>query len=185
MEIPDTLGLSFAGQTAQHGPYLYHIVSRLMERPHEKPFGGIIELGTGFGALTTYLGLWGARLGIPVFSFDTDPRSLVSGAGPLFQRLGVIYRKDDVFANSDKIRSLMNFLGRVYLVCDNGNKPLEFQTFVPFVEPGSIVSAHDWGIEIKEADVKKTVEENNMVPVDPELWLAHGAFFASWIKQEK
>ena len=38
------------------------------------------------------------------------------------------------------------------LFCDAGNKPQEFQTFVPQLTAGDIVAVHDWGTEFGEGD---------------------------------
>ena len=34
------------------------------------------------------------------------------------------------------------------LLCDNGDKPREFDTFAPLAKPGDIIVVHDWETEI-------------------------------------
>lgn len=180
--ISEAFALRFAGQETQHSMYMYHVISRVLGREAASKINGIIEFGTGFGALTIYLGLWGARLGVPVFSFDNDTRGRRTGADPIFHRLGIIFRQEDIFSREEEIKGLMRFLGPLYLVCDNGDKKKEFNTFVPALSDGSIVSVHDWNVEIKEMDISETILGHGLVAIDPELWLAHGAILASWIK---
>jgi len=180
--ISDAFSLKFAGQETQHSMYMYHMISKILERENASRIRGIIEFGTGFGALTTYLGLWGARLGIPVFSFDNDARGSRTGVDPIFNKLGIVFRQEDIFLREEEIKGLIRFLGPAYLVCDNGDKKKEFNIFVPALCDGSIVSVHDWNVEIKESDINETILNHKLVAVDPELWLAHGAIFASWVK---
>ena len=61
-------GLTFIGQEMQHNYYLYYTIDNIMiDNPN---ISGIVEIGTGFGALTTFLGLWGINRNIPVLSVD-------------------------------------------------------------------------------------------------------------------
>jgi hypothetical protein len=119
---------------------------------------------------------------VPVFSIDTNAYAIDNGAGPMFHRLGVIYRQEDIFSNVEKIKGLISFLGPVYLVCDNGNKVKEFRTFVPSLDSGSIISVHDWSTEIQEGLVKDVIESCKLQAIDQDLWLRCSAIFASWVK---
>jgi hypothetical protein len=174
--------LIFAGQRVQHSFFVHHLISQVLLK-HGKEIRSIVELGTGLGGLTAYLGLWGLRLDVPVHTFDINAYALESGTGPLFKRLGVSYSQVDIFADSGaaQVRRAIG-TAPAYLICDNGNKPREFQTFVPGLSSGSIVSTHDWGAEIHGADVEQTVAANDLRPYRPELWSTSGAMFATWLK---
>ena len=182
-DIPEMFELKFVGQRMQHSFYVYHIISCLLGDGNAKNIKGIIELGTGSGALTTYLGLWGARMGVPVYSFDFIDHAHKGGSGPIFQRLGITYRQEDIFKNEESIKNLMAFLNPVYLVCDNGNKVKEFNLFAPFLASGSIISVHDWSTKIRIEDIAETIMLCGLQPLNQDQWLSYRALFASWIKR--
>ena len=37
--------------------------------------------------------------------------------------------------------------------CDNGNKPVEFASFLPYLSIGDVIAVHDWGNEFGPADI--------------------------------
>ena len=43
--------------------------------------------------------------------------------------------------------------GNVLVFCDNGNKPVEFNSIIPYLERGDIIAVHDWGTEFNPPDV--------------------------------
>jgi hypothetical protein len=168
----------FAGQEAQHIGQLYYYFSYLLlDYPHVER---IIELGTAMGAMSSYLGLWGARKGIPVHTFDQDDFVFKKEhnvddvcAGAIFKKLDIAMHRIDIFSDEGqaKVKNLLKG-APVFLFCDNGNKPKEFNTFVPYLESGSVVSVHDWTGEIGPDDVSKLVEERRLVPWEEHLWLS-------------
>jgi hypothetical protein len=166
----------FAGQRAQHSFVLYDYISQvLLDRPE---VSAIVEIGTSLGALSIYLGLWGARRGIPVHTFDYslfafDPQHNVDEitAKPIFDKLGIVMHRADVFSD-DGGREVSGLISGapVLIFCDGGNKPREVQTFAPMVGDGSIVCAHDWPGEIKPEDVASVVEAARLVPWCQDKW---------------
>lgn len=169
----------FAGQRAQHSFMLYHHISRfLLEHSKTNVLDGIVEIGTSMGALSIYLGLWGARLGVPVDTFDHSefafqPEHNVDDitAKPIFDKLGIRLHRANVFTD-DGQKEITELLlrRRIYLFCDGGNKAREFRTFVPLLGSGSVVSTHDWPGEIKPEDVAATVSDLGLVPFEQETW---------------
>jgi hypothetical protein len=176
----------FAGQRAQHSFMIYHHISRIILA--NPGIEGIVEIGTSMGALSIYLGLWGARLSVPVDTFDHSKFAFQKEhnvdeitAKPIFDKLGVRLHKANVFTDEGAplVESLIK--GKpVYLFCDGGNKAREFQTFVPMLKRGSMVSTHDWPGEIKPDDVAMTVEQCGLVPFEPEAWGKIAT--ATWMK---
>lgn len=118
----------------------------------------IIELGTGYGALSKFFSLFA-----PVVTFDV--RNLGIKKHP-----GVTFYHGDIFNQSVSgyIKSLIAGK-RIFLFCDNGNKPREFKTFVPMLKPGDVVFVHDYGLEIKNSDMKETVDSCGLVSLYQEL----------------
>jgi len=177
----------FAGQKAQHAFMIYHYISLLLNE--NRQVRSIVELGTSMGAMSIYLGLWGARLGIPVHTFDhTDfvfrpEHNLDAGAKPIFDKLDIhMHHAIDLFAENGREQVLECLDGKpAYLYCDNGKKPLEFYEYVKHLAPGSVVSAHDWPGEIGPEDVQKAVDDHNLKlePWDQENW--NMLALATWI----
>jgi predicted O-methyltransferase YrrM len=177
-------GLSFAGQITQHNFYTYHVISRVLAaNPQVK---SIIEFGTGHGALTLYLKLWAARLGVEIHTFDVHPFVRNDGVEVMFERLGIHYHIMSITDEPAKQLIKTIIAGKpTYIVCDNGNKPLEFATYAPFLPQGSVISAHDWGVagEIRPQDVEQVVAKHGLVPFEPEEGIRFDTAFGTWIKK--
>jgi cephalosporin hydroxylase len=163
----------FVGQPAGHSPYVYQVISDILLR---NEVSAIIEVGTMYGALTMYLGLWGLRLDVPVISFDID-QNLSEPVARVLDGLGVVRYEMDVF--SERAVSIIQALATkpVYLICDGGDKPREVETFTPLLPIGSVISVHDWGDEIH--DIKADAKVHYFEADD---WTAHGANMATIVK---
>ena len=178
----------FAGQKAQHAFKLYHYIGMTLH--HNRQVKSIVELGTARGAMSIYLGLWGARLNIPVHTFDHDKYTFsaehnIDGDGQrIFDKLSITKHTMDYFSDAG-VALVMSIIGSspTYLYCDGGNKPMEFFKFVPMIPINSVVSAHDWPGEIVPADIDRAVKAHNLnlQPWEPDNWqpLALG----TWIKR--
>jgi hypothetical protein len=167
----------------QHNFYTYHVISRILEaNPQVR---SIIELGTGHGALTLYLRLWAARLGIEIHSFDVNNFVKDDGAEQMFYRLGIHRHIMDIMG-AEAMQLIKEIIDDkpCYLVCDNGNKPLEFATYAPLLPSRSIISAHDWGPagEIRPEDVEAVVSQQGLVPFEPEEGSKFNTAFGTWVK---
>jgi hypothetical protein len=121
----------------------------------------VVELGTAWGGLSMLLGLHALQLGADFVSYDngdcfehwsTDgPYAWDTPVGELFSNS---FRIGDVFGEYlDEIKETVALPGRTLLVCDGGNKRLEYKTFAPLLKPGDIVTVHDWAAEIFEEDI--------------------------------
>jgi len=101
---------------------------------------GLIELGTGTGSFSKWLServewLRTIDIGTP------DPRT------PGFVRL-------NVWSQAEDVRDLISRAPRPFvLYCDNGNKPLEVETFASALHVGDFLAVHDLGTEIFEHDL--------------------------------
>lgn len=183
MTTPDAYGLIFAGQLTQHNFYTYHVISRILAANQQVK--SIIELGTGHGALTLYLKLWAARLGVEIHTFDVNAFVKDDGADQMFYRLGIHRHIMDVQSDATK-RLVVDIMDNkpAYIVCDNGNKPLEFVTYAPLLASRSVISAHDWGPagEIRPEDVETVVREHGLVPFEPEEGNKFNTAFGTWVK---
>jgi len=156
---------SFIGQPMQHNYWMYAIIDRVMKvNPQIR---SIVEIGTGGGAVASVFGLWGVKLGIPVATIDREMRHTPAILG----HLGVKYWQVEEFA-PETITRIERFVGSepTWLFCDGGCKRREFREIGPLMPAGSIVSAHDLGVEFRHevdaADLCPSIFE----PVHREWW---------------
>lgn len=122
--------------------------------------GMIIELGTGYGALTGFFSMFA-----PTYSFDNLNR--VTKKWPR-----VKYHICDIFDEIQqyKIEQLIKTTGvKVFMFCDNGNKPREFAAFSPLLKPGDMIFVHDYGLEIKDTDIDSVVKKLDLKPIEQKL----------------
>ena len=148
--LPDNLGpkTSIFGVEAWHSPMALWCLENVLDvlRPSR-----IVELGTGYGGVTAYLGMWASVNGAHVLSIDaadTVPGELAR----TLKRLPVCLEHRDIFA-ADTVEFLRLMIdddaaGDILLYCDGGNKARELKTFAPFVRPGSVIGCHDWATEV-------------------------------------
>jgi hypothetical protein len=130
----------------------------------------IIELGAYNGGFTTAIGVHAWRIGAEVHSWDTS-KCPNDHWKSLSDFLNIRFYQDDVFSNVDTIGSLIASPGPTILLCDNGDKKKEFNTFSQFLKPGDIIGAHDYHVpdywycsEITLKDVEYAVKANELTP---------------------
>ena len=169
---------TFMGQYMQHNYWLYYVLDDIIE--NNPQIKSIIEIGTGHGALTIILGLYGIKKGIPVFTIDINPK-LSQPVWQIFSVLHIQQNSGDVFSNEivSKIDSIIN-KQPAYIICDGGNKPKEFDFWSPRIPVGSIISAHDWGVEISMNNIKGI--DNYITAYKPEKWNEMNIQFATFKK---
>jgi len=183
----------FLGFPLQQNPGTLEGFNRLLNAVHPRR---IIEIGTGTGGLAACLGLYAMNKDADMFTFDING---ISGyMQEVFNWLNVDFCECDIFQDEHikHIGELIESDGTTLLLCDNGNKPKEFELFAPHLKPGDIIMAHDyytstekyeqeyggigfgpyWTTEICWNDVKDTVFTIGLQPfmVDifkPLLWL--------------
>jgi hypothetical protein len=172
--------LSFIGQYMQHNYYLHYIIDKVI-MANDK-LSSIIEIGTGCGALSIVLGLWGCKRGIPIFTFDIELYKCLPVIG-IFNALDITFTAGDIF--SDGVKNTIHSValwGPSLLICDGGDKKKEFNTFVPFFKSGSIICIHDWEHECYMEDIQETVDRY-CEPVMSELWDKMNVAFSIWRKK--
>ena len=174
-----TWHLTFVGQYMQHNYYEYYMLDDIIgNNPQIK---SIIEIGTGYGTLAIVLGLHGIKKSVPVFTVDINP-NLSKPVWSIFNTLGIQFHNGDVFSNVviDKIISIINNQP-TYIICDGGNKPKEFNFWAPKIPVNSIISAHDWGVEISMNHIKDIVNKY-LTPYMPKRWTEMNIQFATFKK---
>lgn len=115
----------------------------------------LIEFGTGYGGMSTYLAAQCRQRNIQFMTFD-NVQSLPQGS-PIVNLLGVreAYNCKDIF--SDEVLNLvvgsMGLYGHpTCMFFDDGDKPREWRTFAPHAAVGDYLVVHDWETEFKASD---------------------------------
>jgi len=115
---------------------------------NERPYSGIIELGTLDGGFSLYLAAQAEQRGMFFRTYDIRvPQRKIPG-----------FVQIDIYARADDIGEHMCRNDPVIVFCDGGNKPRELKTFSRYVTPESLLVTHDWGTEMLRSDVPETVD---------------------------
>lgn len=159
------------------------------------PPARVVELGSYNGWSATVLGLHARAIGAQMITYDInacDERIV-----PIGRALDVIFRTANVWEVEQEIAELVAGPGRVFLLCDGGDKPRELRTFARYLKPGDVIAAHDfnavawentgevptapawWGYsEIFQRDGEPVAKEHGLIPFmqahfDLAGWLAY------------
>lgn len=158
----------------QHNYYLYYMIDRLLGE--DPQYGSVIEIGTGAGALSIVLGLAAARMDTQMLTVDQVQMFPVK----LFNWLCIEFVLGDEWSASVIGRIEDVIAGKpTFFVCDGGDKIREINFWTPRLPTGSMICAHDWSIEINEADIQPEVREK-LEPILPELWMKMNVLFAAF-----
>lgn len=115
----------------------------------------IIEIGTGAGIFTIFLGLYCYCNHVDMYSYNIIDQC--DKFASIFSGLKINYKIADVFEIMKEIADLIADDGITILLCDGGNKIKEFNTFSEFLKPGDFIFAHDYA---KNDEIFKTEMEN-------------------------
>lgn len=169
-------GSQFAGVRLSCNYFVFDIMSKhLSENPQIKK---IVEIGTSTGGMALYLGMEAARMGIELHTWnivkETTPET-----DKILNRLGVIQHIGDVFEHESSMAEMIRDQP-TYLLADGGNKHRETETFVPYLQPDSLFSTHDYGQEIFDENLAVTMKKVNMMPLRVWEWGEKNAQFMTW-----
>jgi hypothetical protein len=155
------------------------------EQPHT-----IIEIGTNNGGFTCMLGLMAWRHNCTVHSFDTC-KAPNEDFLPLSNMLPIKFHQADCFGlyGNLVIEDLIKKPGKVFLLCDGGDKAKEFSHFSTWLKPGDVIAAHDYCFkeeywpwsEITEEDVSEVVDHLGLEPFMQEMFDVAG--WLSYVKR--
>lgn len=163
---------TFVGQHMQHNYRLYFVLDEVFRtQPQIKE---IIELGTGCGALTTYLALWAIKLNLR--SILTTDKQVLHNV-KFLSKLGVIFTQGDIFSPNGHLNNVDLAILPLLFICDGGDKQREFETFAPKLKSGSIICAHDLGTEFFDEKISPEVRAK-VEPIMRERWMECNVRFA-------
>lgn len=140
----------------------------------------IIELGTGTGGFSTYLKLCCIRFWIPLYTYDLRPfpETKVTTALNLVDSFAI----RNVVVDEDEIANVVRHPGRSLLYCDNGQKITEFRMYAKHLKAGDVIGAHDWGTEIKDADVEDAIKEHGLMHIPLDDFMEKEAYTKFFVK---
>ena len=129
--------------------------------------GLILELGTFTGGMSVFLALHCKAYSAKFLTFDFVDYLDMNNKMMIESGVVASYRHLDIFVDQDKVLSELRGAEDpnrpTIFFCDDGNKPREFQTFVPHLRSGDYVAVHDFGTEFNTlndvAPVANLVEE--------------------------
>lgn len=148
-----------------------------------KQFDTIIEIGTFNGGLSAYLHDM-KNSNAKLVSYDID--GTINTAKLHRNRTEIDFRVEDCFAETTKqdIIDMIKSSGKTLVLCDGGDKPLEFNVFSEYLKPGDMIGLHDFRLDdvsfsgvasywqwpyksdASIDDIKKSIEKYNLKPYE-------------------
>lgn len=182
---------------SQQNLYFFENLKNILDeiKPHR-----IIEIGTARGATTLYMSDLLIELNLnnsKIKTFDIIQRNHLIGV----ERDNIEFYIGNIFNYSlkelSKPEEIVNFLsndGVNLIMCDGGNKILEFEILSKYLKKGDVIMAHDYApnkevfekdykdkiwnwMEITDNDIDETVKEYNLESykmdlIKPTAWVA-------------
>lgn len=112
----------------------------------------VLELGTNGGGFSLYLQSQCDIRGMEFHTFDST--------SPIAEDKLHNFHEMHIFLERREVIDIMNsFGGPIILLCDNGNKQRELETFSGRMPDGSVVAVHDWGTEILPEHIPDWLDE--------------------------
>ena len=170
---------TFLGIRQRHTYWIYKVIDEVLNE--NKQVKGIIETGTGAGALSVFLGLECYERGLkPLMTYDlkefiTENPGITAYKEPkLFKLLNIKYVARDCF-KEESIQEIKAYADQpILFMCDGGDKLGEFKIFTGLLKKGSIIASHDWESvarsRLTEENTKETVEKYALKPLHREEW---------------
>lgn len=118
----------------------FNIFSKFFE--NEK-IENVIEIGTSYGGLSLFLYEQSLIHGFDFFTIDISDKRMKDAWSE--KTIPFVYYVSDCFTDEifTKISNILS-LKKTLLLCDGGNKILEFNTFSSLLQSGSFIMAHDY-----------------------------------------
>lgn len=143
-----------------------------------------LELGTGHGLSTCYLGVVAALRHGWVVTYDIQdliPPHIRS----VMNMLEIEPLLGDILENTESIGGVRMFIKNsekgLCLFCDNGNKEKEIELYAPYLKQGDVLLVHDWGTEVHAENIAPYLV--GYMPVAHEVAEAMQSHLRAWVKQ--
>lgn len=166
-------GFVFAGAKMQQHPDALVVLPDLILNAFGDRPGRVVELGTAGGCLAVYLKQVLPKAEVMTYGIHTVSPTIAM----LMDQLGVRLRVQDIFEEKGKnmVREDLSYDGPVFLICDNGDKILEVNTFGQDLKSGDVMVCHDYRntkeepgawqwVEITRAPIADTLDQCGFEP---------------------
>ena len=146
-------------------------------------FVRFVEIGTGFGNTSIFFLMHCAQKDADFYTFDRMANR-TNNSSPLKEifdlrghaTVGDVYGP----AISQVVLELISQPGRTVLFLDGGDKPYEFNLFVPALKPSDIVAVHDWGRAIRPEWVQDTIDQQELEPIFMDEHIKYKTLTGMW-----
>lgn len=152
-------------------------------------FDTIIEFGTASGQLTHIIWEVKKAQGVPfaIHTYDIGDMGTPWNAKiKAIPEIHVHYKS--VFKSEEEIAQLIASGGKTLVLCDNGNKILEFNTYSKYLKSEDLIMAHDYSpsktfwqankhwrtLEIEDADIIDAINANGLIAYQNDFTLTYG-----------
>ena len=140
----------------------------------------VVELGTGSGLATVWLGTaMKLRDGV-VYTWDQNrPKPFYLRHWPH----GVVFRHGDIYEGPE-VEIIREHVSRpnTIVICDGGDKTRELEMYAPYLADGNGIMCHDWASEVDHDRARVVVERHGLRPVLHDWAASCLARYRAWIK---
>ena len=132
-------------------------------------FNTIVELNTGNGVNTVFMGLHGILKKIKIYTFDNHPPD--STAEDFFHKLDVLYYTKDIFTPEaiEQITARLQRNGKTLLYCKGNDKRKKVETFGPKLKKDDVILIYNADNEI-DLDAMRYFSSNLGLEVLEKEW---------------
>ena len=187
---------TFLGIRQRHTYWMYKVIDEVLNE--NKQIRGIIETGTGAGALSIFLGLECYERGLkPLLTYDlkefaNENKGFFAYKEPKsFKLLKIKFIARDCF-HKESIREIKEYAENpILFFCDGGNKLKEFKYFAGLIKKDSIIAAHDWKSiaksKLTEENIAGAIKEHSLIPLHKAEWNSPPDYIKTcfWRKQNE
>ena len=132
----------------------------------------VVELGTGPGGLTLFLGLLMQINAGHVLTIDNDPTHKKLSWYPIAKNIGNIQWLHENAFDPITLRKVKAYIneniidGKALILCDDGYKPRELRDYMILLEPGDFIMVHDHMKEILPRHYTQYIDQGLLELVD-------------------
>lgn len=157
-------GSYFAATRIQHSYISIYVLENVLN--NLKP-ERIVELGTGWGGITSFFAVWAVANNKQLLSIDRRCQLKETSYRLLsYLESNATFYWGNVFG-SDLLEYVKKWVNgkKCLIYCDNGNKLKEIETYSPILPIGSIIGCHDYRLVARDPKSKDILEKENLNPL--------------------
>lgn len=166
-------GFEFAGVQIQQHPDTLLVLPEIIMTTFPQGSVRVVEFGTAAGGLAVYMRqILPRRIELMTYGIHTVCPQIAM----LITNLGINFRVQDIFCERgpEMVKADLAFDGGLVLICDNGNKVAEVNTYAQYLKSGDVLMCHDYRVnkdvdglwpwcEITYPQIQQTIQENGFV----------------------